>query len=120
VQKKGESLQEFIHRFCNKRNVIPEVNDKSIIMFFKKGLRDSSLIRKLTVKNPRTLDNRDTKKDKELSQSDQPDTSKNNYKKRILDRSMTNVEPPHCNRTKYQPRLGEFEGFLDRIYIFHP
>jgi hypothetical protein len=26
----------------------------SIVMFFKKGLRDPSLIRKLTVKNPRT------------------------------------------------------------------
>jgi hypothetical protein len=26
----------------------------SIVMFFKKGLRDSSLIQKLTVKNPRT------------------------------------------------------------------
>jgi hypothetical protein len=45
VQKKGESLREFI--------LIPEVDDKSIIMFFKKGLRDSSLIRKLTMKNPR-------------------------------------------------------------------
>jgi hypothetical protein len=21
---------------------------------------------------------------------------------------------------EYRPRLGEFEGFLDRIYIFHP
>jgi hypothetical protein len=33
--------------------MIPEVNDKSIIMFFKKGLRDSSLIRKLSMKNLR-------------------------------------------------------------------
>jgi hypothetical protein len=38
VQKKGESLQEFIQHFCNRRNIIPEVNDKSIVMFFKKGL----------------------------------------------------------------------------------
>jgi hypothetical protein len=54
VQKKGESLWEFIQRFYNKRNIIPEVNDKSIIMFFKKGQRDSSLIRKLTMKNLKT------------------------------------------------------------------
>jgi hypothetical protein len=54
VQKKGESLQEFIPCFYNKKNIIPEVDDKSIIMFFKKGLRGSSLIRKLTMKNPRT------------------------------------------------------------------
>jgi hypothetical protein len=44
VQKKGESLREYIQRFCNKRNAIPKVDDKSIVMFFKKGLRDSSLI----------------------------------------------------------------------------
>jgi hypothetical protein len=54
VQKKGESLQEFILRFCNKRNIILEVDKKSIIIFFKKGLRDSSLIRKLVMKNLRT------------------------------------------------------------------
>jgi hypothetical protein len=53
VQKKGESLQEFIQQFCNKRNIILEVDDKSIVMLFKKGLRDSSLICKLTIKNPR-------------------------------------------------------------------
>jgi hypothetical protein len=48
--------KEYIHRFCNKRNVIPEVHDKSIVMFFKKGLMNSSLIRKLTVKNHRMLE----------------------------------------------------------------
>jgi hypothetical protein len=45
VQKEGESLREFIQHFCNKRNVILEVDDKSIIMFFKKGLKDSVPIR---------------------------------------------------------------------------
>jgi hypothetical protein len=54
VQKKGEFIREYIHCFCNKRNVISEVDDKSIMMFFKKGLRDSSLIQKLAMKNPRT------------------------------------------------------------------
>jgi hypothetical protein len=53
VQKKGESLREFIQCFCNKRNLISEVDDKSISMFFKKRLRDSSLIRKQAMKNPR-------------------------------------------------------------------
>jgi hypothetical protein len=53
IQKKGESHQEFIQCFCNKRNIILEVDEKSIIMFFKKGLRDSSWIRKLAMKNPR-------------------------------------------------------------------
>jgi hypothetical protein len=81
-----------------------------MIMFFKKGFRDLSLIRKLAMKNPRTseemlaiankyilaeeatLDTRDQKKDKELGHSDQPNTSKNNDKKRKLDRSVVEVE----------------------------
>jgi hypothetical protein len=54
IQKKGESLGEFIPYFYNKRNIISEVDEKKFNMFFKKGLRDSSLIRKLTMKNPRT------------------------------------------------------------------
>jgi hypothetical protein len=86
VLKEGESLWKFIHHLCNKRNVIPEVNDKTIIMFFKKGLMDPSLIRKLTMKNPKsleeivviankytmaeeaTLDKKEVKKDKKTSQ----------------------------------------------------
>jgi hypothetical protein len=69
-------------------------------MFFKKGLRDPSLICKLAMKNPRTyeemlaiankyalseeatLDTRDQKKDNELGHPDQPSTSKSNDKKR--------------------------------------
>jgi hypothetical protein len=54
IQKKGESLRKFIQHFCNKRNIIPELDDKSIVMFFTKGLKDPALIRKLTMKNSRT------------------------------------------------------------------
>jgi hypothetical protein len=107
-----------------------KVDDKSIIMFFKKGLKDLSLIRKLTMKNPRTskemlaitnkyvlaeeatIDTGD-QKNKELGHSDQPSTSKSNDKKRKLDRSMTNVERLGCTK-EYQ-----FVGFLVRICIFH-
>jgi hypothetical protein len=106
-------------------------------MFFKKGLRDSSLIQNLTMKNPRTseemlaiankyamteettLDTRDLKKDKELGHSDQPSYSKSNDKKRKLDHSISNTERQHNNK-EFWPRPGEFKGFLDRICIFHP
>jgi hypothetical protein len=106
-------------------------------MFFKKGLRDLSLIRKFTMKNLRTpkemppitnkyvlakevtLDNKDTKKDNEPSLSDRPSTSKNNDKNRKPDRSVTNIERPRYKMTEYQPQPVEFEGFLDRICIFH-
>jgi hypothetical protein len=39
-----------------------------------------------------TLDTRDQKKDKELGHSDQPNTTKNNDKKRKSDRSVAEVE----------------------------
>jgi hypothetical protein len=44
MSQKGELLREYIQRFYNKRNLIQEVDDKSIVMFFKKGLREPSLI----------------------------------------------------------------------------
>jgi hypothetical protein len=97
------------------------VDDKSIIMFFNKGLRDSVLIRKLAIKNPRTskemldisnkyalaeeatLGSRESKKDKKPSQSSQLGTSKPNDKKRKPERLVANVEWPRCNKTKYWP-----------------
>jgi hypothetical protein len=105
-------------------------------MFFKKGLRDSSLIRKLTMKNPRTLEEMlaithkyalaeevtlDTKEQKkeELGHADQPSSSKGHDKKRKVYHSINTVERLRCNK-EYHPRPGEFEGFLDRICIFHP
>jgi hypothetical protein len=118
------------------RNIITEVHDKSIIMFYKKGLRDTSLIRKLTMKNPRTseemlaiankyalaeevaLDTRE-QKETESSHSDQPSSSKGHDKKRKVDRSVNNVERPRRSK-EYRPRLGEFEGFLDCICNFYP
>jgi hypothetical protein len=107
-------------------------------MFFKKGLRDPSLIHKLAVKNSKsseempaidnkytiaeeaTLDNRETKKDKESSQSDRPSTSKTNDKKRKHYHSIATVKQPQRNRIEYWPRPGEFECFLEGICIFHP
>jgi hypothetical protein len=106
-------------------------------MFFKKGLRDPSLIRKLTMKNcsmseamfsiankyalPEevTLDTREQKKEKELGHVDQPSLSNYHDKTRKVDRSINAVERSRCNK-KYQPKLGEFEVFMLRIYIFHP
>jgi hypothetical protein len=137
VQKKGEPLWEFIQYFCNKRNIIPQVDDKSIVMFFRKGLRDPTLIHKLTLKIPRmleaifaiankhalakeaTLDTREQKKEKDSGHADQPSSSKGHSKKRKTDCSINAVEWPQHNK-EYRPRLGEFEGFLDRICIFTP
>jgi hypothetical protein len=79
-------------------------------LFFKKGLRDPSLIRKLIMKNPKiseamfaitnkyalakeaTLDAREQKKEKESDHMDQPCSSKGHDKKRKADRSINAVE----------------------------
>jgi hypothetical protein len=119
VQKKGESLREYIQCFYNKRNVIPEVDDKSIVMFFMKGLRYSSLIQKLTMKNPgmseqmfsitnryalaeeATLNTREQKK--ESGHPDQPSSSKGHDKKRKLDRSVNVVERSRHHKDQPKP-----------------
>jgi hypothetical protein len=46
-------------------------------------------------------------------------SSKGHDKKRKTDRSVNNVDRSWCNK-EYRPRPSEFEGFLDRICIFHP
>jgi hypothetical protein len=110
--EEGESLREFIQHFYNKRNIILEVDDKSIIMFFKKGLRDPAVIHKLAMKNPRmsevmfsiankyalaeeaTLDTREQKTEKDSSHTDQPSSSKGHDKKSKVDRSINAVERP--------------------------
>jgi hypothetical protein len=92
-------------------------------MFFKKGLRDLSLICKPTMKNPRTLeeilaiakkytlieevtlDTKEQKKEKESGHIDEPSLSKGHNKKRKVDRSINNVERPQHNK-QYQPRPG--------------
>jgi hypothetical protein len=79
-------------------------------MFFKKGLRDSSLIRKLAMKNPMTLeqmlaiankyalakevtlDTREQKK--ESGHMDHPSSSKGHDKKRKADLSINVVDQP--------------------------
>jgi hypothetical protein len=81
-------------------------------MFLKKGLRDPSLIRKLTMKNPRmseamfaitnkyalaeeaTLDTREQKKEKESGHMDQPSSSKGHDKKRKAGCPVNAVERP--------------------------
>jgi hypothetical protein len=95
-------------------------------MFLKKGLRNSSLICKLTMKNPRSSEDMfsivikyalaeevtlDTREQKDLGHTDQPSSSKDHDKKRKADHSINAVERPQCHK-EYRPRSGEFEGFL--------
>jgi hypothetical protein len=49
----------------------------------------------------------------------QPGSSKGHDKKRKAYHFVNTVEWPWRHK-EYQPRSGEFEGFLDRICIFHP
>jgi hypothetical protein len=65
-----------------------------------------------------TLDTREQKK-KESGHTYQTSSSKGHDKKRKANSSVNMVEWPWRNK-EYRPRAGAFEGFLDRIYIFHP
>jgi hypothetical protein len=111
VQKKGESLWEFMQHFCNKRNAILEVDGKSIIKFFNRGLTNSSLIHKLAMKKPRmsedmlaitnkltlveevTFDTQERKKE-ESGHTHQPGSSKGHDEWRKADRAVNTVERP--------------------------
>jgi hypothetical protein len=66
-----------------------------------------------------TLNTREQKKEKDPSHINQPSSSKGHEKKRKADHSVNAVERPRGNK-QYRPKLEEFEGFLDRICIFHP
>jgi hypothetical protein len=66
-----------------------------------------------------TLDTREQKKENDSGHADHPSSSKGHDKKRKADRSVNAVERLRHNK-EYRPKPGEFEGFLDRICIFHP
>jgi hypothetical protein len=66
-----------------------------------------------------TLDTREQKKEYESGNSVQPGSYKSHNKKRKANFSVNNVEWPRHNK-EYQPRPGEFDGFLDQIYILYP
>jgi hypothetical protein len=107
-------------------------------MFFKKALKDSDLIHKLAMKNPRTSEEmlaiankyalveeathetRESKKDKKLCCPDQAGISKSNYGKRKPDRTVANVERLCHSRTVYRPLPDMYVGYLDGICMFHP
>ena len=55
-QREGESIREYIQRFCQKRNTIRDIDERAVIMYLKKGLRDRELFSKLVRKDPRTCE----------------------------------------------------------------
>ena len=55
-QKKGESLREFTRRFIKKKNSIPSASDAVIMATLRKGVKDPNLLKKMSRKQPRTLE----------------------------------------------------------------
>jgi hypothetical protein len=70
-----------------------------------------------TLAEEATLDTKEQKK--ESGHTDQASTSKGHDKKRKAGCSINAVEWPWHHK-EHRPRPWEFEGFLDRICIFHP
>ena len=50
VQNTGESLRDFVRRFNECRNTIPEISDSSVIRAFKTGVRDRYTTQELPTK----------------------------------------------------------------------
>ena len=51
-QKDGETLKEYVKRFSEARNKIPDIKDDIIIAAFRKGVKDEQFIGKFTRKPP--------------------------------------------------------------------
>jgi 5-methylcytosine-specific restriction endonuclease McrBC regulatory subunit McrC len=79
----------------------------------------STIANRYTLAEEATLDTREQKKEKDSGHADQPSSSKGHDKKSKVDHFVNVVEWSRHNK-EYWPKLGEFEGFLDRISIFHP
>jgi hypothetical protein len=47
VQRKGESLRQFIQRFSQVRNTIPKIPPHAVIVAFRHGVRDGKMLEKL-------------------------------------------------------------------------
>nr|AAP03401.1 putative GAG-POL precursor [Oryza sativa Japonica Group] len=54
-RKPGESLQDYIRRFSEKRNKISDITDNVIIAAFTKGIRHDDLVGEFGCKPPRTV-----------------------------------------------------------------
>ncbi|XP_062213675.1 uncharacterized protein LOC133914622 [Phragmites australis] len=50
-QGKDESLQDFIWRFGDGHNTISDISDESVIIAFKRGIKDIDLVTKLDTRN---------------------------------------------------------------------
>ena len=55
VQKLDEHLWDFIHRFSEIHNTIPDMSEDRVIMPFKQGFKDERTMEKLATKNPKTI-----------------------------------------------------------------
>ena len=55
VLKSDEHLWDFIHRFSEIRNTIPDMTEDWVIIAFKQGCKDEQTAKKLATKNPKTV-----------------------------------------------------------------
>ena len=55
IQRPNESLQDFIRRFSDIRNTIPDMIEDRMIVAFKQGCKDEKTAENLATKNPKTV-----------------------------------------------------------------
>ena len=55
IQRPDESLQDFIRRFSNICNTIPDMIEDRVIIAFEQGYKDEKTAEKLATKNPKIV-----------------------------------------------------------------
>jgi len=137
-QREGESLREYIHRFCHKRNAIPNIDECAVIMYFKKRLKDPEFFRKLARKDVRTceelffianqyalaeeavLKTRKNRRDRKTSHHEKHESSRTQDKKKKSDCEVMNIERPRSPKPVHGINPTECADFLERKSVIHP
>jgi hypothetical protein len=131
VQQEGETLSEYIQRFCSRRNTIPDIRDHTVVTLFQKGLRDGGLIKKLARKRSVTSEDMfriaDTYATGEVALREarwkqwegkhpvQEFTRHREYKRKA-DHMVAVADQRPARRNRQE----DFDCFLDSLCIWHP
>jgi len=138
-QREGESIREYIQRFCQKQNTITDIDERAVIMYIKKGLRDRELFCVLVRKDPRTCEElfeianpyanaedalTETRGERRSGHREKGESSKPGDRRKKSDREVANIErPPSPKLAEYRThrvKPTEYADFLERKCVIHP
>jgi hypothetical protein len=144
IQKLDESLKDYIRRFLEKRNKIPNITDDVMIAAFQKGVRDELLIGKFGRKPPKAVkqmfetansyaksddaikasrqDRHDKRDDKPSGSSWRPkkDNGNNNGGQNDRKRKPEDLVATTSNYQQQRPRVAAYDKITNAQCTHHP